>query len=176
MANHVLAVILGGKPLKKKGRPRSENPMVHTAVVLPRDMLEELRRDAAEHNQGVSAEIRLVLRANQLLKWGRIDFETGGLTEAIKLLAQFLARDLGKEWHEHPYVLAAFKAGVASFLMRYHPQGDENARPGWIAGEPNDPPDVVGRTHARRIRIGHHIDEDDNEPPDDDDYGMRDLP
>ena len=43
---------------RKKGRPRSENPMVHTAVVLPRDLLERLRRDAKASDRGLSTEIR----------------------------------------------------------------------------------------------------------------------
>lgn len=42
----------------KRGRPRSENPMVHTAVVLPRALLEQLRKDAEISGRGLSTEIR----------------------------------------------------------------------------------------------------------------------
>jgi hypothetical protein len=148
----------------KKGRPRSENPMVHTAVVLPRDMLEWLRRDAEASGQGLSAEIRAQLQVNYLMMKTKTkdDPETSSLLAAIRHLANFLARDLGKKWHEHAYALAAFKAGVASFLARYHPEGDERVRPDTrVAGEPDDPPDVVGRTHARNIGIARHEDEPD---------------
>jgi hypothetical protein len=152
--------------------------MVHTAVVLPRHLLEQLRKDAAASNKGLSTEIRQILKVHYMLQALPKEFETRNLLDAIWRLAEFLAKDLGKKWHEDPYVLAAFKAGVASFLVRYHPEGDEKVRPGASAGEPNDPPDVVGRTHARRIRIGDHIDDDDNEPPFDEDHhrDMRDIP
>ena len=65
----LLAVLLsGGKALikqRKKGRPRSENPMVHTAVVLPRDLLEQLRKDAEASGRGLSTEIRQRLQADR---------------------------------------------------------------------------------------------------------------
>jgi hypothetical protein len=149
----------GGKPLtkqRKKGRPRSENPMVHTAVVLPRDLLERLRRDAEAREHGLSTEIRERLRVYEQDRDLEIlmqrDHETKWLLEAIKLLADNLAGDLGKKWHEHPYALAAFKAGVAAFLGRYQPKGDASARPDTrMVGEPDDSPDAVGRTHARLL-------------------------
>jgi hypothetical protein len=151
------------KQQRKKGRPRSENPMVHTAVVLPQDLLEKLRKDAEASGHGLSAEIRAQLQLNYLMMETKTKDgpETSNLLAAIKHLANFLAHDLGKKWHEHAYALAAFKAGVASFLTRYHPEGDERVRPDTrVAGEPDDPPDVVGRTHARHIGIVRHEDEE----------------
>jgi hypothetical protein len=153
---------------RKKGRPRSGNPMVHTSVVLPRHVLEWLRVDAEKSGQGLSTEIRQRLEAPYVFKVSLPpdDPETGKLVKAINKLAEFLARDLGKTWHEHPYALAAFKAGVAALLARYHPEGDETVRPDTqVAGEPDDPPDVVGRTHARRIVIANHESEDEKYEP-----------
>ena len=148
-----------GKALAKKrkrGRPRSENPMVHTAVVLPRDLLSRIKKDAERREIGLSAEVRQRLQVYEqdrdlaVLK-GR-DEETKSLIEAIKLLADNLAGDLGKRWYEHPYTLAAFKAGIAVFLGHYEPKGDVGARPDTrLVGEPSDPPEAVGRTHARII-------------------------
>lgn len=140
---------------QKKGRPRSENPMVHTAVVLPRALLENLRRDAAASGQGLSAEIRERLEMYYLPIGGLpFDPETNRLLNAIKALSEVLARDMGTRWHQHPYALAAFKAGVEAFLARYHPEGDEKVRPDTRGtGEPNDPPEIVGRTHARPIGL-----------------------
>ena len=58
--------------------------------------------------------------------------------------------------------MAAFKAGVADLLARYRPEGDERVRPDTqVVG---DPPDAVGRTHARRIGIAGHETEDDYDP------------
>jgi hypothetical protein len=144
---------------RKRGRPRSEQAMVHTAVVLPRGLLDDLRRDAAAHNHGVSAEIRAQLELYDLARQRRAssDVETKQLLSAIKLLSEFLARDMGAKWHQHPYALAAFKAGVEALLARYHLDGDERIRPDRQgAGKPDDPPEIVGRTHARRIQIERH--------------------
>jgi len=144
---------------KKVGRPRSEKPMVHTAVVLPPDLIAQLKTDAKKTGQGMSAEIRDRLRATYLMQLSRGDVETGNLLDAVKHLSNSLARDLGKRWHEHPYAMAAFKAGLTALLARYQPKGDENLRPDTqVVG---DPPDVVGRTHARLIGIAGHEEEDE---------------
>jgi hypothetical protein len=93
------------------------------------------------------------------MQGSRGDPDTGNLLAAIKHLSDFLARDLGKRWHQHAYAMAAFKAGVAALLARYQPKGDENLRPDTqVVG---DPPDVVGRTHARLIGIAGHEEEDE---------------
>jgi hypothetical protein len=135
--------------------------MVHTAVVLPGDLLERLRADAKASDKGLSTEIRERLKLTYVLGGERIDPETDDLLAAIALLARNLARDLGKKWHQHPYALAAFKAGVAEFLSRY--QLGEGVRPDTgFSGEPNDPPEVVGRTHARLIAIGTHRDNEED--------------
>jgi hypothetical protein len=143
----------------KKGRPRSEKPMVHTAVVLPPDLIDQLKADAKTNGQGMSAEIRDRLRVTYLMQGSRGDRMTNTLLNAIKHLSDINARDLGKRWHQHPYAMAAFKAGVADLLARYQPQGDESLRPDTqVVG---DPPDVVGRTHARLIGIAGHQEDDE---------------
>ena len=60
----------------------------------------------------MSAEIRVRLPVTYLMELSRGDPETGNLLHAIKHLSDFLARDLGKRWHEHRYAMVAFKAGV----------------------------------------------------------------
>jgi hypothetical protein len=136
--------------------------MVHTAVVLPTDLIEQLKTDAKADQRGLSAEIRHRLRLTYLWQGGQNDRETTNLLTAIRHLSDILARDLGKRWHEHPYAMAAFKAGVAALLSRYQPEGDETLRPDTqVVGEPADPPDVVGRTHARLIGIAGHEEEND---------------
>jgi hypothetical protein len=135
--------------------------MVHTAVVLPRDLLEMLRTDAAASDKGLSAVIREVLQLHYLLRAVPEDLQTNNLLSAIKKLSEFLARDLGTKWHQHPYALAAFKAGVQALLARYRPEGNATQRPDTRhSTEPDDPPDIVGRTHARRIGIADHEEEE----------------
>src|SRR4029078_2516686 len=130
--------------------------MVHTAVVLPAALISKLKADAEAEGRGLSAEIRDRLHLTYL-ELSRGDSETRNLANAIKHLSDFLARDLGMRWHQHPYAMAAFKAGLAALLARYQPQGDESLRPDTqLIG---DPPDVVGRTHARLIGIAGHEEE-----------------
>jgi hypothetical protein len=96
-----------------RGRPRSENPMVHTAVVLPRDLLERLKTDGERSERGLSTEIRQRLVAT----YGVVprDAETTELVEFIQMLADSLGRDVGK-WHENEMAKAAFVAGLLEFL------------------------------------------------------------
>lgn len=139
--------------------------MVHTAVVLPPDLIDQLKADAKKSGHGMSAEIRERLRVTYLMELSRGDRDTGNLLNAIKHLSEFLGRDLGKRWHQHAYAMAAFKAGVLELLARYQPEGDESKRPGTAkSGGINDPADVVGRTHARLIGIAGHETEESYDP------------
>jgi hypothetical protein len=139
----------------KMGRPRSENPMVHTAVVLPTDLIARLRVDAEASGQGLSAEIRDRLGATYLKQGSPSDRETEDFLEGVRKLADVVARDQGTSWYADAYALASFKAGVAELLSRYLPAGDESVRPDSEGSSaPDDPPDVVGRTYARLIEIG----------------------
>jgi hypothetical protein len=151
--------------------------MVHTAIVLPSDMLDRLKKDAEAKGVGLSAEIRFRLVVTELMHVSPKDLETNTLLHAIRRLSNYLAQDLGKRWHEHAYAMAAFKAGVAALLARYQPLGDENVRPD--AQAVGDPPDALGRTHARRIAIAGHETEDDYEPTNEydptDDYDETEL-
>jgi len=126
--------------------------MVHTAVVLPQGLLVQLKRDAEASDRGLSTEIRQRLQLTYDLQSLPRDQETTDLVDAIKTLADNLAGDLGMTWHQHPYALKAFKAGVAAFLHQYRPKGDENRRPDTrVIGEADDAAEVVGRKHARLV-------------------------
>jgi len=139
----------------KKGPRRPKGQMVHTAVVLPVEMLARLKRDAEAGDRGLSTEIRQRLQLTYDLETLPRDLETAGLVECIKSLANNLAGDLGKHWCHDKYALAAFKAGITALLAQYQPEGDERVRPDTqVPGEANDPPDVIGRTHARLIWRG----------------------
>ena len=150
---------------KKVGRPPSKEPMVHTAVVLPPDLIAQLKANAEKDGHSMSEEIRLRLRLSCLVPPSRDDLETHHLLGAIRHLSDFLARGLGKRWHQHSYAMAAFKAGVMDFLARYQPEGEENKHPSATKSEgASDPADVVGRTHARMIAIVGHETEETYDP------------
>lgn len=146
---------------QKIGRPRSKDRMVHTAIVLPRNLIERLRRDAEAHGKGLSGEIRERLKLTYDLGGGQDDQETDDLLSAIRQLARNLGRDQGVKWHQHPKALAAFGAGVQALLSRYELQTNSGQSAGFT-GDPNDPPEVVGRTHARLVAIGTHRDNEED--------------
>jgi hypothetical protein len=126
--------------------------MAPTAVLLPQNLLERLRKDAERSGRGVSGEIRQSLQFTDGL-----DPETRELIENIKALADGIAHDLKLPWHKTDFGLDAFKAGITKFLDQYRVEGQ--APDALFAGYPDDaPPDVVGQTHARIIlaaRRGH---------------------
>jgi hypothetical protein len=125
--------------------------MVHTAVVLPPDLLEQLKKDSETAGQGISTEIRERLRATYLIQNSR-DPRTDSLLTAIKALAVNIERHFRKKWHEDPEALVAFKTGVQDLLARVVvAASDPDKRPDAAPAGPKDPPDVVGRTLARLI-------------------------
>ena len=148
---------IGTKASTRRGRPPSKHRMVHTAVVLPRDLLERLRKDGEASGKGLSHEVRLLLNLALMLKTERDDPRTASLLRAIRSLAKTLARDFGTQWDQHPYTYAAFRAGVLDFLGRYEKVVAENAKA--VGSDAptayQSPPELVGRAHARVIGLSH---------------------
>jgi hypothetical protein len=146
----------------KKGRPPSDNPMVHTAVMLPLDLSRRLKEDGEASGRGQSGEIRQRLEESYDPERSR-DADTAILLSCIGRLADEIAKDdhvaAQSQWHENPEALLAFKAGVETLITRYQAKvrhkapKSKSAEPSELLNleEPNDPPDVIGRTHARRI-------------------------
>jgi hypothetical protein len=134
---------------QKAGRPRSEDPMVHTALVLPRDLIERLKEDAQKSNRGLSTEIRQRLQ----MSYERApDPRTRNLVECIKELADSLDRDIGAKWYQHEPTLDAFRAGITALLDLSKKGETPNDFDPFIGGHPDDqPPQVIGQTHARLI-------------------------
>lgn len=152
------------------GRPLSEKPMVHTAVLLPRSLLERLKGDAEASKGGLSTEIRQRLQ----MSFDRegLDPQTSDLVERIKDLADSLARDLGWPWHRHAFGQRAMEAGVIKLLGEYRAEGDTLPDTPF-SGYPDDAsPEVVGQTHARLIMAARRSGEKRN---DSDGGGTRGL-
>jgi hypothetical protein len=121
--------------------------MVHTAVVLPRELLGRLKEDAERSGRGLSTEIRERLKFTYVREGRPCDPETMEFGKFIKNLACSLAGDLGNKWHERKYAFVAFKSGVAELLARYEPKDSGTYD---INGHLDDP-QTVGRTHARLV-------------------------
>jgi hypothetical protein len=130
--------------------------MVHTALVLPRELLERLKEAAQKSDHGLSTEIRQRLQAS----YERApDARTRDLAECIKDLADSLARDIGVQWYQHEPVLQAFQAGITELLDRATKGETQDDFDILIGGHPDDQPvDIIGRTHARFIWRGRQND------------------
>ena len=96
---------------KKRGRPRSDDAMMHTAIVLPKNLLDRLRTDGDASGRGLSGEIRRRLQSTYTAGELPQDQKTNDLIERISNLATYVERHYGK-WHENKTAKAAFAAGV----------------------------------------------------------------
>jgi hypothetical protein len=136
--------------------------MVHTAVVLPRELLERLKKTAEAAGQGLSTEIRLMLQVADFLRTSQ-DRKTLRLLTGIRSLSEKLERNVGKGWHEDAYAYRAFSAGVLDYLARQKPSGEGNKRPDTAPEAPDDdPPEAVGRTLARLFPLSDEdLDDED---------------
>lgn len=127
-----------GQPMKEQKRARG----VHTAVVLPPDLLEHLRRS----DRGVSEEVRR--RVALTFEQDALDAVTRELCTGLVDIAARLQVDYGKEWHASPDAYRAFVAAVVQRLTQYLP----TPRTGVGASdllEPNDEPETIGRMRER---------------------------
>jgi hypothetical protein len=125
--------------------------MVHTAVVLPPDLMEQLKKDSEAAGQGLSTQIRERLRLTYFGQASR-DPKTADLLDAVRILSDHVERLYRTKWHEHPKALEAFKVAVNSLLNRY-PVPAIDPRHDTATAGPVDPPDVVGRTLASLIDL-----------------------
>jgi hypothetical protein len=146
----------GDKHLKEKkkiGRPQLKDPMVHTAVVLPQELINYLKTTAEECGRGLSAEIRYRLQSQADLEKRLVaDPVTTDLLHSIRSLADNLKEDMGEAWYRSADVLSAFTAGVTAFFAQFPLEAESAGAPERQALEGQDePPDVIGRILARRI-------------------------
>jgi hypothetical protein len=143
---------VGAMAIARKGRPPSENKMDHTAVMLPRRLIRQLKTTGEASGRALSAEIRHRLEQSYDPERSP-DPNTDTLLRYIGRLADEIAKDVhvARKWHEHPYALAAFKAGLDALVAQFQAERDPQARTVGDAGEQSDPPEVIGRTYARRI-------------------------
>jgi hypothetical protein len=133
----------------EKKKRTSGKAMLHTAVVLPAEMLAELRERGALHGRTMSQEIRERL-AGSLFEETR-DAKTRQLEAEIVQLASEVLHDFKAHWHAEPRAHKAFLAAVADQIGSYEPPSTPTS------GSPDvndlsDPPDVIGRALARRYR------------------------
>lgn len=131
------------KKAKTRGRPRSGDAMVHTAVVLPKHLLERLRRDGGVSDRGLSGEIRRRLLSTYHLEPQR-DPRTAQVVASIVTFAEGLNRYLGEPWHKSEYGKACMAGGMLARVGPY--RGGNRDVPGHT-----DHPEMVGRIMMHQI-------------------------
>jgi hypothetical protein len=127
--------------------PRKRSDTVQTALRLPREMLDQLRKS----RRPVSEEIRERL-ARSLFEDGR-DPNTRQFAAEIVQIAEKVRRHFALEWHADMNAYEAFVAAVVDQMASHKPTDVSLAVPA-LFGEGNldDPPAVVGRVIAREYR------------------------
>jgi Arc-like DNA binding domain len=132
--------------MEKKRRRRQGEPGIHTAVVLPREMLDQLRESGRERGRGVSEEIRNRLGGSLLDD--KLDQTTRLFTGEILELAGWVRRHVGTEWYADVYAHEVFSHAVAARLARHKPTATSAAAASGTTTPPDDPA-VVGRVIER---------------------------
>jgi hypothetical protein len=136
--------------MEKKSRRRKGERGVHTAVVLPREMLELLRESGRARGMGVSEEIRD--RLAKSLFDDALDQTTRYFTGEIFELAKKVRRYFGGEWYADANAHAALVAAVEDQLASHKPAATSAAATPGTTTPLADPPAVVGRVIAREYR------------------------
>jgi hypothetical protein len=133
--------------MEKKSRRRKGERGVHTAVVLPREMLDLLRESGRSRGMGVSEEIRERLAGS--LFDDACDPITRTFAGEVYELARRVRRQFGAEWYAFVNAHEAMVHALADQLASYKPTATSADAPGTT---PDDPPAVVGRVIAREYR------------------------
>jgi hypothetical protein len=140
------------KTEQKKRRRRSKPAMIHTAIVLPSEMIQLLKQS----ERGLSQEIRH--RLTQSLVADEHDPRTRKLAGAVMELSRIIAEQAKHQWFDHPEVHAALMGAVHEYLVRYRPsiEGTPAEIPGFKPGHSTTLGKMIGAnfviTEAARER------------------------
>jgi hypothetical protein len=125
------------------GKTKLRGRGIHTAVVLPPEVLDRLRQS----ERGVSEEIRR--RIALTLEQDAIDPATRELLAAVTWIAGELHRQSRASWHAFPKAHEALSVAIQTWLEMVKPK-----EPGGAANDllsPDDPP-TLGRSIARHYQ------------------------
>ena len=127
--------------MRKRKSTRETKNMIQTALWLPREMHEELKKAGGE--RGLGEEIRRRLEASFDTETAPGDPKTRELREAITFIGNQTASFYGN-WSVDAFAFRVLKRSVDNLLKHYQPEGDPaQAKPnptllgGMIFGEEN---------------------------------------
>ena len=130
--------------MKKQRSNRETKNMVQTALWLPREMHDQLKKKAGE--RGLGEEIRRRLRVSF-----EVDEPPDKTTDILISAINQLAVELEGPWYANSFSFEVFKAAIIELLSQC--QSTEQAGPEAVAKLqatfPNENPETLGRIFAR---------------------------
>jgi hypothetical protein len=138
--------------MRKRKSSRETKNMIQTAVWLPRDMHERLKKDGGE--RGLGNEIRRLIEASIDAAETRKDEITSELLDQINEITH---RWLREPWHTDRFAFDVFKTAVNTLLSSRAPSGE--ARPEtkaqFQATWGDEGPETIGRMIARLVMYSY---------------------
>lgn len=133
--------------MRKRKSIRETKNMIQTALWLPRDMHEELKK--AGGRRGLGEEIRSKLQIALDIALVPGDHTTDELLEQIKDIARDLSRD--EPWYANRFVFDVFKAAIDALLLSHRPDSEAKpeAKDHLQAVYGGENPETIGRIIAR---------------------------
>jgi hypothetical protein len=137
--------------MRKRKSTRETKNMIQTALWLPHDMHEQLKKDGGE--RGLGDEIRRRLQVSFGVEQQPRDKPTDLLLDLIKRIALNLSRD--EEWWANRFALGVFKTAINELLSdMISVIGPSEPLPGTITKlqtryGPDEKPETIGRILAR---------------------------
>jgi len=133
--------------MKKTRRTRETKQMVQTAIWLPREMHERLKK--VRGDRAMAEEIRR--RVQESFVAETHDEKTRDLLNGIENLATG-AIAIDGAWHQDPYLFKVFRVGVDTLLTYFEPKmtpaAQAEAEKHFSVFNPDDPPEIHGRLFA----------------------------
>jgi hypothetical protein len=128
--------------MRKRKSIRETKNMVQTALWLPRDVHERLKKTGGE--RGLGEEIRRRLQTSFKVEAARRDPITRELLDEIQEIAAVLADD--EQWYANRFAFDVFGAAINELLLSYRPN---SAAPGTMARyRADEKPETIGRILA----------------------------
>jgi hypothetical protein len=144
--------------MNRRKSTRETKHMIQTALWLPRDMHEQLKKDGGE--RGLGDEIRRRLQISFDEEQVSTEKTTRGLLDGINRIAQILS--LAQPWHANRDAFDAFKAAINELLSDHQPSTEAqpeslaNLKPLYGRG-PDERPETIGRILARVVMADMYL-------------------
>jgi hypothetical protein len=140
-------------PVSKRKSRRQTSNMMQTALWLPREMHERLKK--AGGRRGMGEEIRRLIESALEGVQTPPDEITGELLEQLSDIARDLSRD--KPLWTDPLTYAAFKRAIDDLVSTHKPTGEASpeTRAKFQATYGDEDPERVGRIMARRAQYAY---------------------